>query len=397
MSSVTYTANIECLNQVRLTSELTHGYVDNLPIFNRVARSPEFDFYNNYGLNIPQMFSSGLLFNDQYIENGLIKPKTLNGPSFILDTIINGNLSIISSDNLNVNHFNAYIFKRTRGLLGIYNTYQVNQVVINNISYYQVGLSGPIFISTIKHSIRTYSPTDLTTIVTNVQTYMSDLDNFSDLCEYIPTTNIDVLITTILQTEYFPLYNKIAVLVKNVDNSYTQIAANKQTIDLYNGIISLDLTGINLNNITGFYIFYGVLPAYSPVIKSEVVEAYNSLSFQKVIISNKTSSTLDHISLNTNTVNLIKDTQNTNTATVIVENNSYEYLFIEPDHDIQINNKTVLSGTESILPGKYNELDLKLARSIYGTNVTIMHLDIGIYDRYNHVKKYIDTITINIS
>lgn len=407
MPTISYTATIKCVNQVRSTTDLPEGYVDNIPLFYRQTRETQLDFYNSFVGSHPELFSNGSTSDGNVIESGFLKTNELNGPCLLLDQEIGTNPWMgCKTYEMQLNNLNSYIFRRAIGITSIYAIYPITIQTYSSIQYFQSTLAAPVFTPNLKNSAQVFTTTilDAMSATGGIAAYKTSNtltdQQFNDLCEYTPVSfdvNDPYPIIFDLRTNYFPVYKNAAILIET-ESGVTQYIIPVGALDNYNGIVKIDLTTYGTpSDITGFYIFYAALPSFYPLIREIPLYGYNATTMQPVIISNKTSSTFDQISLSTNEITLVKDPDNTATDQVTIVNNSNEYLFIETDQDIQINGKTFLAGTESILPGQYSVLNIKLARSIYNTIITTINIQIGIYDRYNGVKKYIDSIQVTVS
>ncbi len=339
---------------LKLQNAYITGTVDNTPLFNRVVKEIDPLILQDIANRTPSAFSDGILNERLIVDRGFLKTRTLNGPALLFDQTGKTNTYYLESNNSI-----AYIYKRFNNNISVYKQYDT----IYKDSKFQI----PGF----------------TSIEAN-----ETISDFEIL-------GVDATHDTIVfKTKYFPLnLTTTKLIISGVDTLTTPTG-----VDRYNGLFFFVVLKTATPNITGVKIEATAVPSIHPTIDTKFIDIENSTESVQLQASNKTSSVFDNVAISPRTISLSKaDESNPDFDTVTIRNYSYEYLFIEPEQNVQINNKTIPGGSESILPGKYNELNIKLARSTYGAVYTSFKVNIGIYDRYNHVKKYIDTITINIT
>lgn len=356
MPNISY--NLEIKNILDTTN------IDNRPAFNYPVKEFSFDFFKELSQRNYSCFESGSLnWNNLFVEDKLLKIKELNGPCLLFDQLTTDELYLITPEYiLDYNNNNAYIFKRFKDSISIDRIieaiYEDSKFKIEN-TYNEI--RSDIF------------------ILEDIQ--IVGLDGTYD--------------NLIVRSSRFPI--SISSCTVTADTVFS-INPSLISYDAFVGIVSIPILKTQTSQLSSVKIQYSILPCIYPLVREQKLELSNNKEITYLRSSNRTSSIYDNISISPRTITLDKSNQqNIDSETVIIENWAYEYLFIEPEQDIRINNKLIPAGTESILPGKYNELVIKLARSIYTTSLTSFKIDIGVYDRYNQLKKYIDSITINIT
>lgn len=397
MPKITYNA--------KLLTEFNESFVDNQADFNRNIKEVNLGFFDSFTQTNLNIMSTGFLDKEPlFIEDNKLRRTELNGICLLLTDLEDGFMKADSPD-IQVNNNTAYIFERVGNKVYIKNQYEVEYDTDKFVS----DLAYPVFISQYKDSAKEFTTTDLVDIANGISNWLTansmTIEEFSKYCEFVPISEVASFIDPPatfrpnIKTRYFPLDSNNSAFILYSDGSIEQ--ADLASAERYNGIIrpNLDtLTEAEVEDIEGFYLFYATVPAYYPFVSDPVVPLENSKTLKKLVASSKTSSLYEHIWISPREFSLAKDTPNTETQVVTINNDLGEYIYITPDQDIQFNGKLVEKDKTAILPGKYTELKVKLARSVYEDPlITQVNIDLGVYDRYNNLKKLIDTIIITIT
>lgn len=338
---------------LKVKNSFTNQGVDNTPRFNRPVR--EMEQATKEELSISSFFNmrDGKLINDYIVEDRLLKYKYLNGPILLFDDLQSDKICTPQTQ-VTYNNLDSYIFKRIGSKLSISNIYKA--------SYLDNKFQIPLFED---------EKTDTISVTSDM---ISDKEVGTN--KYIT-----------IKTRYFPVKEIIEISGLGSSPSYDA--------DLINGIIRFDVSSATALGADILTINYKVQAVIYPLTENKESELTNSSDLQNLYLSNLTNSEYDIINIEPKNITLQKTPENTSFVEVSISNYSGETLFIEPEQDIQINNQIIESGSDNILVSSSALLKIKLKD--VSTPVSTFKLDVGIYDRYNHVKKYIDKITINVT
>lgn len=327
------------------------------PEYSREVREISADIIHPLLEENPALLKDGNLgFDNKIVDNGLLKRPTLNGPCLIFDQIdVDQYGDLILTTGIYdgpINNTEAYIFKRVRedyGIHKIFKTeYKNNRFIIKGYTPFPGG----------NHSVTSslFGP------------------------------------RVIVKSKFFPVQDGELLLLPD---NYTG-----HDLDTFNGITSIDISvnnsGINPDNYNYDlnYMFGAAIPCIHPFLTPSDLFIENSSSVRSLGVSSITNSDYDIIEVYPQDISFsaIVDRRLEETETLYIKNNSHECLFLESQEPIQINNKVITPYQETIIPDGFNELQLKMTRQT--PRGSHFFVDIGVYDNYDHVKKYISRIRI---
>lgn len=183
--------------------------------------------------------------------------------------------------------------------------------------------------------------------------YSIEEDQFLEYCDYISSQSLGLIpgeligtSTTIsIKTKFFPIYNYVSLLL-HTSSGIKQIGP--ENVDTVYGSIDVSSEALQTHDdILGFYIFYGVVPAIYLNPPNTIVKYSDILSKDSSITHlgiNNIDSIRD-IYTSTNLVNIRANLAEEDNESLIVQANAaYKEIFFEPESNVVINGELVQVG-----------------------------------------------------
>lgn len=187
--------------------------------------------------------------------------------------------------------------------------------------------------------------------------------DFLSHCEYHTAEELGIHSADFLETsgilgaktEFFPIYGHVTVVVRRADDTLEQTTVLTPDVNVLDGIINIPTQALEtpVGEISGVYVYYGVIPAVyinrTPIVMHDY-DILSEFSNTSTLGINSFDSSKD-IYYSDPVVNLSAgDTSGANRHTTYVEaSNYYTNIFFEPESDIVINGELVSAGTKFVV------------------------------------------------